>query len=447
MVADELETNQIDKATWTRALAEANGDERKTKAKYIKLRVDQLSASTLRANGTDGPTHVDDPQRGSDASSSLPSDKPNQSRKFFGGIYHPWRRWFARWIDFVAFSLIGGALIGWVAGFSVTHAQAAGGKVPYLSHFVASRPVNTATTASPEEAKFWSAINDPLTGIPNYPAINAMPEFQKWVKMPDPISEVVRNDIVIRSYQALKPAPIIALYRQFLNQLPQPLQYNPSPGHELDATGNAQALADFNDPWGALVAKNTAQALQATQRAGQPLQYGMQPQGIAPAPAPAPGHELDATRFSFDPDKNASLSPNLSDLPNDLMLGIPVEMWLTVIFILAWIPIEGMLLSTWGTTPGKWIFGITVTDKAGYKFVPGKAMARSLRVAVEGLGIGVIYPVTCLLAYRRLTRTGSTLWDDAVGSMVLHENWTMLRIIMAVGSLITLLLILSIINH
>lgn len=40
--ADELETNQIDKATWARAFAESDGDADKTKARYIAFRVKKL---------------------------------------------------------------------------------------------------------------------------------------------------------------------------------------------------------------------------------------------------------------------------------------------------------------------------------------------------------------------------------------------------------------------
>lgn len=41
--AVELETNQVDKATWARAFADADGDVDKTKARYIALRVKKLT--------------------------------------------------------------------------------------------------------------------------------------------------------------------------------------------------------------------------------------------------------------------------------------------------------------------------------------------------------------------------------------------------------------------
>lgn len=41
--AVELETNQVDKATWARAFADADGDADKTKARYIALRIKKLT--------------------------------------------------------------------------------------------------------------------------------------------------------------------------------------------------------------------------------------------------------------------------------------------------------------------------------------------------------------------------------------------------------------------
>jgi len=42
VVADELREGRINDALWTKAIAKSMGDEHKTKAVYIQLRVDQL---------------------------------------------------------------------------------------------------------------------------------------------------------------------------------------------------------------------------------------------------------------------------------------------------------------------------------------------------------------------------------------------------------------------
>ena len=48
-VADELRESRINDALWTKAIAKSMGDEHKTKAVYIQLRVDQLMEEERRA--------------------------------------------------------------------------------------------------------------------------------------------------------------------------------------------------------------------------------------------------------------------------------------------------------------------------------------------------------------------------------------------------------------
>ena len=57
--ADELETNQVDKATWARAFADSDGDTQKTKARYIALRVKKLTGE-VQAQGA--PITANQPQ-------------------------------------------------------------------------------------------------------------------------------------------------------------------------------------------------------------------------------------------------------------------------------------------------------------------------------------------------------------------------------------------------
>lgn len=45
LVAQEMEAGQIDKGLWTRAFAESDGDEPKTRAAYIRHRAQQISRS------------------------------------------------------------------------------------------------------------------------------------------------------------------------------------------------------------------------------------------------------------------------------------------------------------------------------------------------------------------------------------------------------------------
>lgn len=44
-IAEELESGKTDKALWTKAFAEADGDEARTRAAYIKLRARQMTSA------------------------------------------------------------------------------------------------------------------------------------------------------------------------------------------------------------------------------------------------------------------------------------------------------------------------------------------------------------------------------------------------------------------
>lgn len=48
IVSEELSENRINQALWTKAIAKSMGDEPKTKAVYIQLRVQQLMQETIR---------------------------------------------------------------------------------------------------------------------------------------------------------------------------------------------------------------------------------------------------------------------------------------------------------------------------------------------------------------------------------------------------------------
>ena len=51
--------------------------------------------------------------------------------------------------------------------------------------------------------------------------------------------------------------------------------------------------------------------------------------------------------------------------------------------------VEPLLLSTWGYTPGKWIFGLQVKDTYGGKIYWTTAMARTWQVFAKGEGYGI----------------------------------------------------------
>ena len=96
----------------------------------------------------------------------------------------------------------------------------------------------------------------------------------------------------------------------------------------------------------------------------------------------------------------------------------------SVVLYLIWLPAEALLLSLFGTTPAKWLFGIQVAHPGGNLLSFAAALNRSFLVFVQGVGFGIPFVAlfTQLFAYRRLTKTGTTLWDASTTAVVLHKK-------------------------
>jgi len=131
-----------------------------------------------------------------------------------------------------------------------------------------------------------------------------------------------------------------------------------------------------------------------------------------------------------------------------LSAAIENPMIAAIILYLLWIPCEAISLAFTGTTPAKWLFGIRVIDASGAKLSFGSALQRSFLVFLqgEGLGIPVVTLFTRVFAYRRLTKTGTTLWDASVNSIVTHRRWGFFRALFCVIVVIAVLMFLSILN-
>ena len=67
-VADELREGRVKEALWTKATAQSMGDEHKTKALYIRMRVDQLIREEARQQSAEEET-----EPASESSSPAPS--------------------------------------------------------------------------------------------------------------------------------------------------------------------------------------------------------------------------------------------------------------------------------------------------------------------------------------------------------------------------------------
>lgn len=103
-----------------------------------------------------------------------------------------------------------------------------------------------------------------------------------------------------------------------------------------------------------------------------------------------------------------------------------------------WIPVESLFLWSLGTTPGKWLLGITLSQKKGKKLDFPTSLRRSFHVWFRGLGMGIpfINVVCMLVAFQRLKVLKTTTWDRDDHIHVAYQQIGKWRIVLAV--LITL---------
>ncbi len=120
----------------------------------------------------------------------------------------------------------------------------------------------------------------------------------------------------------------------------------------------------------------------------------------------------------------------------------------SVVLYLIWLPAEAALLSRFGTTPAKWLFGIRVEHPGGNLLSFSEALNRSFLVFVQGVGFGIPFVAlfTQLFAYRRLTKTGTTLWDISTSAVVLHKKWGVFRALVCTVTVFAVLILMSALN-
>ncbi|MCD8325855.1 MAG: MerR family transcriptional regulator [Lachnospiraceae bacterium] len=87
--------------------------------------------------------------------------------------------------------------------------------------------------------------------------------------------------------------------------------------------------------------------------------------------------------------------------------------WVSVLALVVMLFAEPLLLSVFGTTPGKWMMGFRVTDNAGYRLSYRAAFLRTWRVLWRGKGFDIpIYGLVRLWKSYRDCRDGETLdWE------------------------------------
>lgn len=109
--------------------------------------------------------------------------------------------------------------------------------------------------------------------------------------------------------------------------------------------------------------------------------------------------------------------------------------WVAVFHFVPWFVVETMFLHATGTTPGKWLLGLSVRNLDGSRLDTKKAALRSVRVMFAGIGLGLPYlSVLCVaISWFISRRVGNALWDLAGGHRVSGSALQPIKVFLLVG--------------
>jgi hypothetical protein len=102
----------------------------------------------------------------------------------------------------------------------------------------------------------------------------------------------------------------------------------------------------------------------------------------------------------------------------------------SVLATLLLLPLEGLMLEVFGTTPGKALYGIAVRQTTGEPLQLGQAFWRAFAVWFRGMAMGLPFVslISNSLAYRSSVQNGVTSWDRDGGFAVQHSRFGFFRI-------------------
>ena len=111
--------------------------------------------------------------------------------------------------------------------------------------------------------------------------------------------------------------------------------------------------------------------------------------------------------------------------------------------IISPITLEAWCLSQFGTTPGKWFFGIRVLRRGG-RLSFAHAMRRSFGVWARGMAMGIPFlsSIAQWKAHRQLLHKGNTPWDEESQILVHHSPPCRKRLSLLAGGLVCAALLL-----
>jgi uncharacterized RDD family membrane protein YckC len=114
-------------------------------------------------------------------------------------------------------------------------------------------------------------------------------------------------------------------------------------------------------------------------------------------------------------------------------LKIP-EIGFSALCVFLWVFVEAFFLSTWGTTPGKWLCSTIVRDANSKKLTYSVALSRCFNVWIRGVGFGlpIVMLITQIVAHNKLTSQGITTWDSEGNFKVTHVKVNPVKVVFVI---------------
>lgn len=124
-------------------------------------------------------------------------------------------------------------------------------------------------------------------------------------------------------------------------------------------------------------------------------------------------------------------------------IGLP-RVWYVIVsafMSLSLVFVEPAIISVIGTTPGKWLLNIQLSDTEGCRLSFNTALERSFEVWWRGMACGLPFVglLTQVAAKDHLMRTGATMWDRRLGVRVRQQPITVARFVFASVAIVVLL--------
>jgi hypothetical protein len=127
-----------------------------------------------------------------------------------------------------------------------------------------------------------------------------------------------------------------------------------------------------------------------------------------------------------------------------------------IVITASWVLVEGLLIASLQTTPGKWLFGVyvqfSISDAYARRDTPAqlaRALRRAFRVWWEGVGCGfpLLAPVLIAVAYEKVAQNQETDWDFAQDCLVTHGAPGVLNTVTGVVGLSAMLWLYAVAWH